>query len=362
MKKKPILLVIDHFGSGGAQRQIVNIANGLVDRGEHVHIFIYYPEYKHYQHMLNKEVIIRTAQKRNKFGASVIFTLMKDLIRFKYKYSLVFLKTPAFYLELAKALSFSKVRVVYSERTSFELMGDSILDRMQRKLHSKCTYITSNSMVQSELLKNIYPQHSILYIPNAMPEALFQIPVDIKEKQQFTVLAHTTIYKNYDYLIDALIIYKKLFCKDPPTINWYGRVCDEIKLKVAIRRLEQYSLENLLIFHGQVTDVASVLKKTRFLVHPSKFESSSNSISESLSSGTPVLVGNISDHEKIISTSKAGFMFNLSCPSSLAKVLREALMLTCEDYNLLTKNARAYSKENFSSNKIVDSYHKILTD
>ena len=37
-----ILLVIDHFGSGGAQKQIVTLAVGLKRKGFQVEIFNYY--------------------------------------------------------------------------------------------------------------------------------------------------------------------------------------------------------------------------------------------------------------------------------------------------------------------------------
>ncbi len=40
-----LLFVIDHFGSGGAQRQMVNLALGLSRRGHDVEFLVYYPEF-----------------------------------------------------------------------------------------------------------------------------------------------------------------------------------------------------------------------------------------------------------------------------------------------------------------------------
>jgi hypothetical protein len=42
-----VLLVIDGFGSGGAQRQMVNLAAGLTRRGHTAEFAIYHPEMRH---------------------------------------------------------------------------------------------------------------------------------------------------------------------------------------------------------------------------------------------------------------------------------------------------------------------------
>ena len=40
-----VLLIIDHFGAGGAQRQMVELACGLQRRGHAVEMFVYFPRY-----------------------------------------------------------------------------------------------------------------------------------------------------------------------------------------------------------------------------------------------------------------------------------------------------------------------------
>ena len=61
-----ILCVIDNLSTGGAQRQIINLANGLHSRGHQVSIFCYAPGDMLAQH-LAKEGIIVDPYNRNWF-------------------------------------------------------------------------------------------------------------------------------------------------------------------------------------------------------------------------------------------------------------------------------------------------------
>ena len=53
-----ILLVIDHFGSGGAQRQMVYLAGGLHDRGHDVEFFVYHPHHDFFRSAVDERRIV----------------------------------------------------------------------------------------------------------------------------------------------------------------------------------------------------------------------------------------------------------------------------------------------------------------
>ena len=48
-----VLLVIDHFGPGGAQRQIVELACGMQRRGHEIEMFVYFPEHGFFRPLLD---------------------------------------------------------------------------------------------------------------------------------------------------------------------------------------------------------------------------------------------------------------------------------------------------------------------
>jgi len=52
-----LLLVIDHLGLGGAQRQIVELACGLAARGHTVELFTYFPQHEFFLRRVLEEGI-----------------------------------------------------------------------------------------------------------------------------------------------------------------------------------------------------------------------------------------------------------------------------------------------------------------
>jgi hypothetical protein len=54
-----ILCVIDNLGSGGAQRQLVEIALCLKDLGFHMQFLTYQPESFYYSSLINKGIAIK---------------------------------------------------------------------------------------------------------------------------------------------------------------------------------------------------------------------------------------------------------------------------------------------------------------
>lgn len=358
----PILLVIDHFGSGGAQRQIVAIANGLTALGNNVHVFVYYPKIDHYKASLNEKIIIHEAHKKGRFGFGVIFNLLILLYKNKYRSALAFLHTPAFYLELSSLFYFGKMKIYYSERSSLSLGSNNFFSKIKIKMHSLCDHITSNSIVQSGILAKIYGLNKVSYIPNVMDKSFFDMPLsDEKYKlKRFVVLAHTTPFKNYDYIADSLIEYLKMYDCVPPVVHWYGEIYQPERIEIMKRKLAKYGLESHLIFYGVVTNIKEVLNNAYFLLHPSKYESSANAVAESLAMSTPVLLGNISDHEIIIEQSKAGFIYNLNEPKELAEQINHMEKLSKSSYSLLSVNAKLFAEKHYKLEVVIAEYDNLL--
>jgi len=177
---KSVLLCIDHFGSGGAQRQIVLIANGLSQRGIDVHLVNYYPHLDHYRSNIHSGVHIHDFSKTDKVGLSVIIKLRKFLKNKDFKSALVFLDTPAFYLEIANLLLGNKVNIIYSERSSLKLRPNGLFPFLKRNLHRFCSHITSNSISQTNILKRMYK--NVSYIPNIIPDEVLDEAIDTKSK------------------------------------------------------------------------------------------------------------------------------------------------------------------------------------
>jgi len=358
----PILLVIDHFGSGGAQRQIVAIANCLVKSGKIVHIVNYYPQYDHHRSSVDERVLIHDLNKKGKLGVGIIVGLIQLLKKYRYQSALAFLDTPAFYLEMASLLSRKSTKIFFSERSAIELKPKGVLTGLKNKLHNVCYHLTSNSMVQSDTLKAHYGTEKVSYIPNIMSDQLFKLPIKVatKELATFIVISHTRPFKNFKYVAEALVAYQKRYQSPPPTVQWYGEIYPSAELDDIYHFLSANKLEKKLIFHGAVKNVNTIIQNASFLIHASQYESSANAVAEALAAATPVIVGNIPEHKVMIEKSNAGYLVDLKSAAELSEIMRKAENLSQDDYMRLCQKARSYAYTNHKSETVLAKYINLL--
>ncbi len=368
-ESQSVLLFIDHFGSGGAQRQLVTIANGLARNGFDVHIAIYYPKHNHYRSLVSKDVKVIELEKKGRFDITLIFKLLMLLYKNRYGTAMAFLHTPGFYLEVSSMLYLRRLHLVYSERSA-EFFWANGISKVRHLLHRLCGAITSNSRSQAKTLKQRYPTKKVEYIANAISDSFFNRALSEKviserlRSKKIVVLAHAAPFKNYRYLAYALKEYERIFQKKPPVIYWYGEVRKEdgvIKeMEFVNRFLVDNDLQDYLVFPGVCHDAEQLLSEAFLLMHPSKYESSSNSVNEALSSGVPVVVGDIPEHIELSKWTESAIHFDLSDPVSLAVQLDELLSLNIEDYSRLCYQARSYALSQHDESIVLRKYIDVL--
>ena len=145
-----LLFVIDCLGSGGAQRQLVNLAIGLVNNNHSIDFFVYYPQINPFRNILKINGIrIYSSEKRNKIGLNVIIKLRKIIKRGRYDGILSFLDTPNFYAEIA-TLGPKHIPLVVSERSVYPTGKLPIRLRCLHQFHRLANFITVNSNHQKE--------------------------------------------------------------------------------------------------------------------------------------------------------------------------------------------------------------------
>ena len=118
-----IICVIDNLSTGGAQRQIINLARGLHRRGHQVEMFCYAPGDLLAPYLEREGIPLHVELKRTRFSRDVIARL-RDIIDDRQAQAVVsFLNTPNFYAVLASRLSRTRPPAVVSERF-FDMPGN----------------------------------------------------------------------------------------------------------------------------------------------------------------------------------------------------------------------------------------------
>lgn len=142
-----ILCVIAHFGPGGAQRQMANLACGLKSRGHHVEMFIYYHEFDFFRHIVEKsDIPIHEVHKRAGVSFKVLLSLVQLLKKGKFEAGISFMRTPNTFAELA--LFFSGTKLIVAECSSHNAGSSRFRMVSQKALYGLADVVVSNSYPQ----------------------------------------------------------------------------------------------------------------------------------------------------------------------------------------------------------------------
>lgn len=364
-----LLFVIDCLGSGGAQRQMVNLAIGLSQRGHEIVIFTYYPNINHFNITLHNSGIQIISKKKNyRFDISIIIYLRNHIINGSYDGVLSFLDTPNFYSEIA-TIRLKNIILVVSERFMYPLNRMPINLLIFQQLHRLADYITVNSHHQRERMINKYAwmKDKIATIYNGLDLKHFDYhPFQYENNNKeivFLAIGSVALKKNVLNLIEALFIYRELY-GSVPKIRWVGVISvsgeGKTTFDYANRLLEQYKLSDAWEWLGERSNIPQLLYEHDALIHPSFYEGLPNVVCEALGCGRPVLVSNVCDHPKLVCDSKNGFLFDPKSPDDIAKAIRKFSMLSVDERLKMGYYSRKYAENNLSLDKYIEQYEQLF--
>ncbi|MEM2103442.1 MAG: glycosyltransferase family 4 protein [Candidatus Bathyarchaeia archaeon] len=142
------------------------------------------------------------------------------------------------------------------------------------------------------------------------------------------------------------------------TINLVG----DGNLKGIIKKfISVHGLRNVVHLQGPVKlfDVPRVLNNIKLLVVPSFSEGLPNIVVEAMACGTPVLATRVGGIPDIIKDGETGFLLESNDPKHVANKIIE-LSSKPELLEKVSKNAYEYVRENFSYQKTLQAWQKIL--
>lgn len=361
-----ILCVIDHFGSGGAQRQLVTLAIGLKARGHEVQIFRYHPEQDFFRAEIEQaDITVHEVRKGRGFSFDVLRRLIRLLREESYDGVISFLDSPNVYAELASVLS-PRTRLIVSERASHHSDENRVTAFMMRLLHGLADVVVANSRSHSAWLRR-YPwlTRRIVTIYNGYP-----LPLDRSSELHpsaglsLLVIGRIGPEKNGLMLIEALSLFHRKHGY-VTRVSWVGKQ-DERPAGLTYRRrmddlLEQYpEVQRQWRWLGERSDVPELLEQHYALIHPSLYEGLPNVVCEALVAGRPVLISNVCDHALLVAEGERGFLFDPHDPQSIADAIERLATLSREKWLQLCANARRYAEESLGVDRMVRDYEALM--
>lgn len=363
-----ILCVVDHFGSGGAQRQIVNLAIGLAARGHNVDFFVYHKEHNFFEHLLEeKNIRIYKIDIHKTSIPSFLKALIQIITKNEYKAVISYLAIPSALCEIIKPFN-GKHKLLVSERSNFLDEKSMLKSIMLRLLHTFSDHVICNSYTQASWIRKKFPwlKRKTVSIHNGYDIALYQqrtISKTTHSGLSLIGIGRLSPEKNIECLIHALVLFHQRngWC---PNVKWVGSLTHSAD-QAYVNRLKvlllQYSAVNeQWLFAGELSSVNDLISGSHALVLPSLYEGLPNVLCEALLLGRPVIASDVCDMPQLITNHYNGFLFNPHSSAALMSCIETLVRMPEDEYRLMCSNARTFACDHLSIDRLVSEYEFFL--
>lgn len=361
-----LLFVIDSFGSGGAQRQMVQLALGLTSVGHEVEFFIYVPRHDHFRGVIDAAgIVVHEYEKPSRYSLGVVPRLARVMRDGKFDVVLAYLTTPGVYAELAariNRLRGVRMPVVVSERGPLQQVGLKL--RVMLAAHHLADQVVTNSTNNRDQLVSLWPalRNRTTIIYNGIDLSLFS-PGDVPEPRANTlrVLAIGTMlpYKDALTLVEALALHREREGWTP-TVSWVGKLApdggDPDYERQVRARVSALNLDSNWVWMGERHDIPALLRNHDVLVHPSILEGLPNAVCEALASGLPVIAAHIGDNAILVSDGETGYLYPPADAPALAEAIARFAALSVEQRTSMRVRARDFAVATLSLPRCVANY------
>jgi glycosyltransferase involved in cell wall biosynthesis len=279
--------------------------------------------------------------------------LVFKIIPFLKKYDIIHVHLfPALYwVAIAKMLSFSNVKLVYTEHSTNNRRREKwIFKILDKVIYSKYNAIIAISNEVSDNLNNHIDNQNISIIENGLnlakiKEAKPYLKSDFfKDENAFIVIQVARFYEPKDH---KTVIKAIGFLPENVKLILIG---DGVLKQECEALSADLNLQNRIQFLGLRTDVLSLLKTADVVVLSSKYEGQSLSCIEGMASGKPFVATNVPGLKEMVKN--AGILFELGNEKQLAEVIQQ-LMTDKDFYNKTVQNCQSKSNQ-YDINVMID--------
>ena len=354
----PILLLIDDFGQGGAQRQLAMIAREFVARGREV-VVVRYAE----RDFLEPEIRVSGAQVVRLEGSGRIGWIRsvgRLVRRIKPSVACVFLKGPASLALISNRLGSWGCPIVVCEREADADRSIGLKLRITLALYRGASAIVCNSIRQTEWFVRNQPALAdrTEYIGNAVDLERFSfseprsgIPSDL------LVLGRVAELKGVCLLAQAL----ELIPETSPAakairVHWYGHHHHQGDALVE----SAGGSDRTISFAPPVSDVPELMHRFDAVVLPSLSEATPNVVLEAMASGRVVIATDVGDSARLVEDGVTGWIVPPSDPQALADALVSLNSTPIGRLHEMALAGRRRMEELVSIDRIVDQYEEVF--
>lgn len=216
---------------------------------------------------------------------------------------------------------------------------------------AKCIFFQNAENMKFLKDKKVVKGHHVL-LPgsgvNLTKHSYTEYPSD--GKTEFVFVSRIMKEKGIDQYLAAAETIKKNY---PDTVFHICGACEEMYEE----RLQQLHQSGIVVYHGLVSDIRTILKEVHCLVHPTYYpEGMSNVLLEASASGRPIITTDRSGCREIIDDGKNGYIVEQKNSEDLIGKIEKFVQLPYEEKKQMGINGRKKVEREFDRNIVVNAY------
>lgn len=371
-----VVLVIDDLGYGGAERQVVELANNLnADRFDvHICTLSNHTPLNNKLKLRNAGQRLHTVIRKNRFDFTVVPRLACLLRALKADIVHGFLFSAEIASRLAGRVAGIKL-VIGSERNANKPIGR--IQMLTYRLTQRCVdFIIANSNAGAKYNREQFnrPTSDYRVVHNGVDTERFRprdgmrtrsklgIPLTCPVVGVFAAFReqknHSMLFRAFKLVLDSFPEARLLIVGDQPIdersrTNSYkfqlNRVVDDLKIR------------HRCVFLGHQDSTEQLYPACDITVLPSLHEGTPNVLLESMACGVPVIATNVCDNEYVVRDGEVGHLVALGDDAGMARH-----MVSLLSNNALRqetgRKARNWVIEEFSTERLAEKMESIYTE
>jgi glycosyltransferase involved in cell wall biosynthesis len=372
-----VALVISNLSYGGAERQVLELANNIDSQSFDLHLFTLSKHAPLAERLRDRESRLHIVDKRHKFDITVIYRLAAAFKAMDIQVVHGFLFDAEIASRIAARLAGCPA-IIGSERNISNSNGfvKRLIYRTTARLLDACIANSTAGAAFNHCVTGL-PKSRYHVVYNGVDTERFksrdnrELRHDLGLQRDQVVIGMFGNFKhqkNHPLLLQAA----KSVTTQRPDVRFVfigstlqeGCKTTDIYKEEVTQLVDELQLNEFCLFLGAKSDVERYYNLCDITVLPSLFEGTPNVALESMASGVPVIATDVSDNRYVIPDGVAGYIVPLGEPEILAqKILKLVDDATLR--NRLGEQARNWAVNTFSINQMSESvgavYRKVLS-
>lgn len=358
-----VVLFINTLSSGGAEHQLSILANLLNGRGHNVSVVTFGDEEDHYPLNIG---IKRIRLRGHSNGILRMMQIWKYFATVKTDCVISFgVRESSF--AIPGLLLRKDIMFIAGER-NITMPNQPKYEKICHKfLYRRANFIVPNSYSQERYLKKNYHWLSdkLATITNYTDLAQF-CPSDnyVPGSNRIVVVARYNAQKNWYRFAEAVSKLKNqigaTFVIDCYGSQKFSNPILQVYYDGLVSLIEKFEIGDVLRLHDSIKNVAEEMNRSDAVCLPSLHEGFSNTISEAICCGKPVICSDVADNSVMVHDGENGYLFNPLEIDEMADAMKRFIDLPIENKKLMGKRSREIAENLFDADVFINAYENLI--